>query len=143
MMQQKLVWTLLGAILMSNIGSCSASQVEEHVYFVFELKVGATTDSLSNVRYTFGTEIVDRVRPIARPGLSFEDFSAQMQIPERLDVSWETHDGKKHAVTVPVRGHLGGPITGKTLLFVLQEDSVEGYVTIYTPAGRKVERRFF
>ena len=142
-MPLKLVRALGGLILLSSIGSCSASRLDDRAYFVFELKVGATAESLTNVHYTFGTDIVERVRPVARPGLSFEDFSAQMQIPERLDVSWETPDGKKHAVTVPVRGHLGGPISGKTLLFVLQEDSVEGYITVYTPAGRKVEKQFY
>jgi hypothetical protein len=142
-MKQKAVRLLLGTLLICGLGGCAASQVDEHVSFIFELKVGAMAKSLTNVHYSFGSQIVDRVRPVAAPGLSFEDFSAQMQIPESLDVSWETPDGRKHAVTVPVSGHLGQSIRGKTLLFVLQEDSVEGYITVYTPAGRKVEKQFY
>lgn len=141
--RSRFVSLMIGAALMANSVGCAGTRSDAPVYFVFELRAGDTKEPLRNIHYSFGTELVDRMRPVARPGLSFQNFSAQMAVPARFDVTWDTSDGRSHSFSVPVRELITESVRGKTLLFVLQDDSVEGYIAVLTPAGQKIERRFY
>lgn len=139
--REGLLKAIVAVTLMGTTAGCVTAGPNERVYFEFELSVGDT--DLKNVHYTFGDELVNRLRPVALSMLPFQNYTAQMIIPENFDVSWETDDGKHHSVTVPVRSRLHESIYHKTLLFVLQKDSVEAYIAINTPAGQKREKQFY
>ena len=73
-------------IIVALCGACALAP-NQPVYFVFELRAGETNGALKNIRYSFGSELKDRVPPAARPGLPFQNFSGNMVIPERFEVS--------------------------------------------------------
>ncbi|ANC42913.1 hypothetical protein A6P55_00145 [Pandoraea pnomenusa] len=63
-----------------------------------------------------------------------------MHVPEEFEISWETLDGRTHEAKVPVRSRLQGTVENKTIIFVIMQNHIEGYVGVSTPYGQKRER---
>lgn len=125
---------------MSVFDGCAAAGPNAKVRHELQIEVDKSVGRAVNIRYTYGDEIVNQTRPAAIPIGAFENYTAPMHIPDEFEISWETQDGKKHEAKVPVRSRLPGSVENKTVLFVIMQDHIEGYVAIYTPYGQKRER---
>lgn len=66
-----------------------------------------------------------------------------MSIPDEFEISWETQEGKRYEFKVPVRSKVPSDIKGKTVLFVIMQDSVEGYVVTHLPNFQDKRERFY
>ncbi len=84
--------TVIAAILVGATASCAAASPDTRVYFIVELKVGSTRESLKNIHYTFGDELLNRIRPSAIPGSPFENYSAPPRWPQVWEVGWPPGD---------------------------------------------------
>ena len=105
-----------------------------------EIEVNKSLGKATSIRYTYGVEIVDQVRPVAIAIGAFTTYVASMHVPEDFRISWETADGGKHEAKVPVRSAIPGSLANKTIVFVLMQDHVQGYIGVSTPYGQKRER---
>ncbi|BEV71365.1 hypothetical protein THUN1379_08470 [Paludibacterium sp. THUN1379] len=125
--------------MMCAIMGCAAGP-NDKVRHGLEIEVDKSVGKATNIRYTYGDELVDETRPVAIAIGSFTTYIARMHIPEEFHISWETSDGTKHDAKVPVRSRLSGSIENKDIVFVIMADHVEGYVGVWTPYGQKRER---
>lgn len=131
---------LLGMGLMSVLDGCSAAGPSAKVYHGLEIEVNKSVGHANNIRYTYGDEFINYTKPSAGSIAAFSSYTAPMHVPEEFEISWETPDGKKHEVKVPVRSRLSGSVENKTIVFVIMQDHVEGYLAVSTPYGQKRER---
>lgn len=125
---------------MSVLDGCAAAEPNAKVRHGLEIEVDKSVGRAVNIRYTYGDEFVNETKPSARAIGPMFSYVAPMHIPEEFEISWETQDGKKHTAKVPVRSRLPGSVADKTVLFVIMQDHIEGYVAISTPYGQKRER---
>ena len=131
---------LVGAGLMRVLDGCAAAGPNAKVYHGLQIEVDKSVGRAVNIRYTYGDEFVNETKPSARAIGPMFSYDAPMHIPEQFEISWETQDGKKHEAKVPVRSRLPGSVENKTVLFVIMQNHIEGYVTTPTPSGQKRER---
>nr|WP_143029100.1 hypothetical protein [Massilia sp. PDC64] len=126
--------------MMSAIVGCAVAGPNDRVRYALEIEVDKSLGKTTNIRYIYGDELVDQVRPIAIAIAPFTSYIATMHIPEEFQISWETIDDAKHEAEVPVRSRLLSSIEHKSIVFVIMPDHVEGYVGVSTPYGQKRER---
>jgi len=138
--RRKFVMSLLGMWLVGVYAGCTAVGPNEKVRHGLEIEVDKSVGRAVNIRYTYGDEFVNSTKPSAIAIGPMFTYIAPMRIPEEFEISWETQDGKQHEATVPVRGRLPGSVENKTVLFVIMQDHIEGYVSVSTPYGPKRER---
>lgn len=138
--RRPILLVLVCVALMSVLDGCAAVGPNVKVRHGLEIEVDKSVGRVVNIRYTYGDEFVNETKPSARAIGSMFSYVAPMYIPERFEISWETQDGKKHEAKVPVRSRLPGSMENKTVLFVIMQDHIEGYVAISTPSGQKRER---
>jgi hypothetical protein len=140
--RRRMVMCLLGAGLMSVLDGCAAAAAGSNakVRHKLEIEVDKSVGRAINIRYTYGDELVDQTRPMAIAIGAFTSYIAAMHIPEEFAISWETVEGKKHGVKVPVRSRLPGSVENKSVIFVIMQDHVECYVGLDTPYGQKRDR---
>jgi hypothetical protein len=118
----------------------TAAGPDAKVRYGLEIEVDKSIGKAVNIRYTYGDEFVNQARPSAIAIGAFVSYIAPMRIPENLEISWETPDGKRHEESVPVRSRLTSSVEGKTIVFVIMQDHIEGYIGVWTPYGQKRER---
>ncbi len=130
---------VMGVVLMTTLGSCAAGP-NDRVYYTFDLLVDKSLDYAKHIRYRYG-ELGEHEKPIAKSnGVSIINMGLEMTVPEDFEISWETPDGKQHHALVPVRSRIKGSVKGKTVLFLILHDEVQGYISTSTPTGEMRER---
>jgi hypothetical protein len=114
----------------------------EKVYHGYAIEVGDGVPAVTNIKYRYGVLRWEEAR-IAAPPAPFTTVRAPMTIPEEFLISWDTKDGKHYDVKVPVRSKVPADIKGKTILFVIMQDHIEGFVA--TPLANFQDRleRFY
>lgn len=138
--RRQIMFGLLGVGMMSVLSGCAAAGANAKVRHGLEIEVDKSVGEAKNIRYTYGDELVDQKRPSAIAIGAFMAYISPMHIPEQFAISWETLDGKQHEAKIPVRSRLHSSIKNKTIVFVIMQDHVEGYIGISTPYGQKRER---
>lgn len=124
---------------MSVLEGCAAGS-NEKIRHGLQIELDKSVGRADNIHYTYGNEFVNATKPSAGSIAPLFVYIAPMHVPEEFEINWETQDGKKHAAKVPVRSRIPGSVENKTLVFVIMQDSVEGYVAVSTPFGQKRER---
>lgn len=137
--RRRMVMGLLGAGLMSVLEGCAAGP-NAKVRHGLQIEVHKSVGRADNIRYTYGDEFVDATKPSAGSIGPMFVYIAPMHIPEEFAITWETPDGKKHEAKVPVYSRLPDSVRNKSVIFVIMQDHVEGYVGVDTPYGQKRER---
>jgi hypothetical protein len=134
---------LTGGIIMTGTSGCAmAGTSTEKVDHELALEVGKGVPKVANIRYRYG-ELGWRERAVmAFPG-SGSRVSSTMVVPDDFEISWETQEGKRYDFKVPVRSKLPSGIKGKTVLFVIMQDHVEGYVVTPLPNFQEKRERFY
>lgn len=126
---------------MSAVSGCATAGAEDRIYHTLQIEVDKSVGLATNIRYTYGTELVDQyITERGWIGGPFENYTAPMLIPEKFNISWETLDGKKHEENIPLLSKLPGSVKNKTILFVIMNDHVEGFIAISTPYGPQKTR---
>jgi len=138
--RRRIMLGLLGAGLMSVLDGCAATGSNAKIRHGLEIEVDKSVGRVVNIRYTYGNEFVNATKPSAGSIGPMFVYIAPMTIPEEFEIHWETQDGKKHDAKVPVRSRLPGSVENKSIVFVIMQDHVEGYVAVSTPFGQKRER---
>ena len=123
---------------MASVGTCLAVETVR-VYHRFAIEVGRGMKPVRNLRYLYG-DLGWRMKPIAEPLGALSSLSGVMLVPDEFEISWETEVGQQYEFKIPVRASLPSSAKGKTVLFVIMADKVEGYLG--TPVGLedKLER---
>ena len=119
---------------------CATTVTNARVRHGLQIELDKSVGQATNIRYTYGDEFVDQVKPVASSIGAFITYIALMHVPEKFQVSWETANGEKHEATVPVRSSIRRPIANKNIVFVIMHDYVEGYVGVTTRYGQMRER---
>jgi hypothetical protein len=127
------------ALVYAFVG-CATNDANGRVRHGLEIEVDKSLGRATNIRYTYGDEMVDQSRPIAIAIGAFVTYIASMRVPEEFRISWETLGGIKHEAIVPIRDSIRGSIENKNIVFVIMQDRVEGYVGVTTPYGQKRQR---
>lgn len=125
---------------MSALEGCAAAGPNAKVYHSLQVEVHKSVGRAKNIRFTYGDEFVNETVPSAGSIAAFENYTAPMHVPEEFEISWETLDGRTHEAKVPVRSRLQGTVENKTIIFVIMQNHIEGYVGVSTPYGQKRER---
>jgi hypothetical protein len=126
---------------MVTMSSC-ATGADERVYYTLDMLVDKSIDYAKHIRFRYG-ELGEHEKPVAKPnGVSIISMGLEMNIPEDFEISWETPDGKGHHKVVPVRGRIKNSVKGKSILFLILYDDVQGYISTNTPTG-EVRERFY
>lgn len=95
----------------------------------------------NKIRYRYG-DLGWREKGAAQAGIGVT-IRSLMTIPDEFEISWESESGKRHEFKVLVRSRIKADLKGKTILFVIKEESVEGYVATRLPNFRDQLDRFY
>ena len=97
------VWVLIGIVF--AFAACST--VQSMVEIEHGLSVANKGDSrISNVVIQYGKITRKECVPFCHPKSGGGVWNAPMPIPETMQVTWETSDGQRRDVTVPVRSRV-------------------------------------
>lgn len=137
------VAALTGSVLMANTSGCAmAGTSTEKIYHAFAIEVGKGVPKVKNVRYLYGDLGWRESAVMAFPG-SGSIIRSQMIIPDNFEISWETQEGKRYEFKVPVRSKVPSDIKGKSVLFVIMQDHVEGFVVTPLPNFQEKREQFY
>jgi len=125
---------------MSNLSGCATAGAQDKVYHTLEILVDKSVGKAFNIKYTYGEEFIDYIKPSAGSVTPFSSYTAPMRIPDEFKISWETQDRQKHEARVPVLSKLPDSVKNQTILFVIMPDHVEGFVAVSTPSGPRKTR---
>jgi len=87
--------------IMSAIACCAVAGPNDKVRHGLEIEVDESIGKAAKIRYTYGDEFVDQIRPVAIAIGAFKTYIALMHIPEKFQISWEATDGSKHEAKCP------------------------------------------
>jgi hypothetical protein len=139
--RRRIAIVLFGSGLMSALEGCAAGP-NERVRHGLQIELGEGVGRINNIRYTYGDEFVNERKASASSPIPWFIHIAPMILPEEFLISWEAQGGEKHAAKIPVRSRLSSSIENKIIVFVVMQDTVEGYIAVSTPFGQKRERFF-
>lgn len=126
--------------LFNTVAGCASARNEGSIRHCLEIEVDKSIGRAKNIRYTYGREFANEVKPSAIAIGPFMSFTSYMTVPDFFEIQWELADGTKRESKVPVRSRLPGSIKNKAIVFVIMADHIEAYVGISTPVGEKRER---
>jgi hypothetical protein len=137
------ILALAGGIFIVNTSGCAMAEGSaEKIYHGFAIEVGDGLPAVKNVRYLYG-DLGWREIKIAAPPGALSTLFLSMTIPEECQIYWETQEGKQYEFKVPVRSKVRSSIKGKTALFIIMHDHVEGYVSTSLPNFQEKRERFY
>ena len=134
-----LIITFMAGLVMVTLTACAAPNPLEPVRHGFELGVDKSAGKVSKLHYHYGV-IENEVPSKSFPWRMVE--IEDMTIPEYFEASWESENGVKHEVKVPVRGHLPSSVKNNNVRFVIMQDTVEAYLVHSTDFGED-KKRFY
>ena len=134
---------ITGCVLMVNINGCAMAETgDEKVYHGFSIRVGIGAPEARNIRYRYG-DLGWRDAIVSAPPAGIETVRTPMVVPNDFEISWETPEGNHYEFKVPVRSKISSDIKGKTVLFEIMKDHVEGYLVTPLPNFQDKSERFY
>lgn len=133
-------FALIGAIVVCA-SQFSLADDYKRVYHGLDVSVGKGAPIAKSIRYRYG-ELGWRERGAAVAGVGDLVRSA-MIVPEEFEISWESESGKRYEFKVPVRSRIGTNIRGKTVVFLIKDDSLEAYLATPLPNYQDRLERFY
>lgn len=137
------VCSLVGGFFIMGLSGCAMAEGSGNkLRHGFSIAVGKNQPTVKNVRYLYGDLGWREIKVAAPPG-ALSTLVATMTIPDDFAISWDTQTGQHYDFKIPVRSKMPADIKGKTILFVIMQDHVEGFVVTDLPNFKESRERFY
>lgn len=138
-----MIWAalMLGGVVIDAIGSVTA-HADDKERHNFGIEVDKSAGTVSNVHYLYG-ELGWRERAAASPGGAFATVGYVATLPDEFEISWYTKSNIYYHFKIPVRAQIKAEIKDKTVLFVIMDDHVEGFIVTHLQNYHSERERFY